>query len=110
MADARRQAETLLERPVFGIERPLSNAWGIRGSRGRYVPIERRRRHAEAVRDLRHADVGIGEHRLGGLDVVVREFWRTASGATCPPGGGEARLGALPDQAALELRLMQSSA
>ena len=28
MADARRQAETLLERPVFGIERPLSNAWG----------------------------------------------------------------------------------
>jgi hypothetical protein len=63
-------------RPVFGLERPLSNAWGIRGSRGRYVPIERRRRHAEAVRDLRHADVGIGKHRLGGLDVVVGEFWR----------------------------------
>jgi hypothetical protein len=33
---------------------------------------ERRRGNAEAVRDLRHADVGIRQHRLG-LDVVVRE-------------------------------------
>ena len=67
-AAARRQAETLLERPVFGIKRPLSNAWGIRGSCGRDVPIERRRGHAEAVRDLGHADVGIGQQRLGGRD------------------------------------------
>jgi hypothetical protein len=29
----------LLERPVFGIKRPSSNAWGIRGSCGRDVPI-----------------------------------------------------------------------
>jgi hypothetical protein len=42
-AAARRQAETLLERPVFGVERPLSNVRRIRGSRGRDVPIERRR-------------------------------------------------------------------
>jgi len=54
------------------------------------------------VRDLRHAGVGIGEHRLGGLDVVVGEFWRTTSGATCAPGVGKARVGALADQAALE--------
>jgi hypothetical protein len=47
------------------------------------------------VRDLCHADVGISEHRLGSLDVVVREFWRTASGAADAPRGGEARLGAL---------------
>jgi hypothetical protein len=42
-AGARLQAETLLERPVFGAERPLSNARRIRGSHGRDVSIERRR-------------------------------------------------------------------
>ena len=42
-AAARRQAETLLQRPVFGVERPLSNARRIRGSCGRDVPIERSR-------------------------------------------------------------------
>jgi hypothetical protein len=78
--------KTLLEHPVFGVERSLSNARGIRGSRSRDVPIERRRGHAEAVRDLmRHAYVGIGEYRLGGLDVVVREFRRTASGLPGTP-------------------------
>ena len=56
------------------------------------------------MRDLGDADVGIGEHRLGGLDVVVGEFRRPASGAANTPRGGEARLGALADQAALELR------
>jgi len=61
---------------------------------------ERRR----AVRDLIHADVGIGQRRLGGLDVVVREFRRTASGAASTPRGGKARLSALPDQATLEFR------
>jgi hypothetical protein len=33
-AAARGQAETFLERPVFGIKRPFSNAWDIRGARG----------------------------------------------------------------------------
>jgi hypothetical protein len=42
-AAARRQAETLLERPVFGIERPLSNARRIRGSRGRDIAAPARR-------------------------------------------------------------------
>jgi len=56
------------------------------------------------VRDLIHADVGIGQRRLGGLDVVVREFRRTASGAASTPRGGKARLSALPDQATLEFR------
>jgi hypothetical protein len=41
------------------------------------------------VRDLSHADVGIGEQRLGGLDVVVREFRRPASGAASAPRGGK---------------------
>ena len=54
--------------------------------------------------DLGDADVGVGPHRLGGLNVVVSEFWRTTSGTARAPGGGEARLGALPDQAALEFR------
>ena len=67
LAAARRQAETLLERPVFGIERSLSNVWGICGSCGRDIAIERRRGHAEAVGDLGHADVGIGQQRLGGV-------------------------------------------
>jgi hypothetical protein len=43
-------------------------------------------------------DVGIGEHRLGGLDVAVSEFRRPTSGATGTPPGGEARLVALADQ------------
>jgi hypothetical protein len=42
----------------------------IHGSCGGNVVIERRRRDAETVRDLRHADVGIGEHRLDGLDAA----------------------------------------
>ena len=62
-AAARRRAESFLERPVFGIKRPFSNAWGIRGPRGGQISIQRRRRDAEAVCDLSHADVGIGEHR-----------------------------------------------
>jgi hypothetical protein len=54
------------------------------------------------VSDLSHADVAIGEHRLGGLDVVVDELWRPASGAACSPSGGEARLRALADQTTLK--------
>ena len=47
---------------------------------------------------------GLVEHCLGGLDVVLREFRRTALSAARAPSGRKARLGALPDQAALELR------
>jgi hypothetical protein len=39
----------------------------------------------------------------GDLNVPVREFRQTPSRATGAPGSGEARLGALPNQAALEL-------
>jgi hypothetical protein len=56
------------------------------------------------VCDLSHADVGIGQYRLGSLDVIVREFRWTASRAANAPRSGEARLGALSDQAALEFR------
>jgi len=56
------------------------------------------------MRDLGDADVGIGEHRPRSLNVIVRKFRRTASRAANAPRGGEARLGALPDQAALEFR------
>jgi hypothetical protein len=62
------------------------------------------------VRDLRHADVGVRQHRLGGLDVVAREFRRTASRSANAPRDGKTRLGALPDQAALEFCFMRSSA
>jgi hypothetical protein len=61
-------------------------------------------RHARAVRDLRHADVGIGEHRLRGLDVLAGEFWRAPSDAAGAPSRSKTRLCALADQAALELR------
>ena len=37
-------------------------------------------------RDLSHADDRIGEHCLGGLDVVRREFRRTASTCELMPG------------------------
>jgi len=80
------------------------NARSIRGSRRWDVPIERRGRDAEAVRYLGHGDVGIGEHRLGGLDIVIGEFRGASSSAAGAPRGGKARLGALPDQAALEFR------
>jgi hypothetical protein len=33
------------------------------------------------VRNLRHANVRVGEQGLGSLDVVIGEFWRTTSGA-----------------------------
>jgi hypothetical protein len=36
--------------------------------------IGRRGGDAEAVRDFSHADVRIGQHRLGGLNVVLRQF------------------------------------
>jgi hypothetical protein len=50
----------------------LSNARGIRGSRGGDVTIERRRRDTEPLRDLSYSDVGIGEHRLHLLDAEHR--------------------------------------
>ena len=56
------------------------------------------------MRDLSHADVGIGEHRLSGLNVLVRQFRRAASRTANSPRGGEARLGAFSDQTALEFR------
>ncbi len=54
--------------------------------------MERRRSAAETVSDLGDTDVGIGQHRLGGLDVVIRQFRRPASGAARTPRCGEARL------------------
>ena len=83
---------------------PVSNTRSIRGSRGGDVPIKRRGRDAEAVRDLRHADVGIGKQRSRDIEVVFGEFRRSTSGATCAASSGEARLGSLPDQTPLELR------
>src|SRR3954447_27069575 len=104
IAVASRRTEALPERPVYGIMRPLSYTRGIRGSCSRKISIERRRRDTKALRDLSNGDVRIGQHRLGGLDVILGEFRRTASGAAKAPGGGKARLGALPNQAALEFR------
>jgi len=56
------------------------------------------------MRDLRHADVGIGEHRRGSLEVVLGEFRGTPARATEATGGRETRLSALPDQTPLEFR------
>src|SRR5271155_3477901 len=68
----------------------FSNVVKMRGARGGDVTIQRRRRDAQAVCDLGDADVGVGQHGLGSLDVVVGEFWRTASSAARTPRGGEA--------------------
>jgi hypothetical protein len=56
------------------------------------------------MRDLSHTDGGIGQQRLGGLNVLIGQFRRAASRAANTPRGGKARLGALPDQTALEFR------
>jgi hypothetical protein len=47
---------------------------------------------------------GLASNALAGLDVVVGEFRRTSSRATRAPSGSKTRLGALPDQTALEFR------
>ena len=54
----------------------LCNARGIRGSCGGNVSIERRRRRRRG-----HADAGIGEPCLGGLDVVPTETRRLVLGS-----------------------------
>jgi hypothetical protein len=77
---------------------------GIRGSRGGDVPVKRRRRHTEAVRDLGNADIGIRQQCPGDIKIVFSQLWWAASGAARAPRRREARLGALSDQAALEFR------
>jgi hypothetical protein len=88
IAVASRRTEALLERPVFGIERPLSNTRRIRGLCRGDIPIERRRSDTKTLCDLCYGDIGIGQHRLGGLDTIAREFRRMASGAAKTPSGG----------------------
>jgi hypothetical protein len=51
------------------------------------------------MRDLRHTYVGIGQQRFGYLNVVIGQFRRAAARPARAPRGGEARSGALPDQA-----------
>src|SRR6516225_6065019 len=94
-AAARRQAEAFLERPIFGIKRPFSNVWGIRGPRGGHISIQRRRRDAETMCDLCHADVAVCEQCLRSFKVGVGELWR--SGAAGTSRGSTTRLGAFPD-------------
>jgi hypothetical protein len=65
--------------------------------------MERRAIIAEAVRNLGDGCSRIGQQRLGGLDVVVGEFGRAAAGAARALNCGEAWLGALSDQNAVEL-------
>lgn len=87
------------------VERHLKRR-GIRGSCGGDLPgdvsKERRRRDTEAVRDLGYANIRVGQQRFGALDVVVAEFRRTPSVAAKATGGGEARLGTLPDETPLK--------
>ncbi len=72
------------------------------------VPIERRGRDAEVVRNLRHTDVGIGQQRLGSLDIAVgsgcarippaRHMWIGEPGSHMgPPARGRGSSYPLPD-------------
>jgi hypothetical protein len=54
---------------------------------------------------LGDTDVGVGQHRLGSLDVVVGEFWRATSGAA-----GAARAAARPAWVRSRIRLRSNSA
>ena len=83
---------------------PFLNFRGVGGARGGDIAIERGRRHAEAVRDLSNADIGIRKQCPRGFEVLLGQLRRTATRAAEATGGREARLGALPDQAALEFR------
>jgi hypothetical protein len=56
------------------------------------------------VCDLRHTYVGIREQSPRGFKVVFRQLRRTTTRAARASRYGETRFGALPDQAALELR------
>jgi len=62
------------KRAAIGSAPFISKAGGVRRSRGGDVTIQSCGGEAEAVRDLRHADVGIGEHRLRGFEVVPVRF------------------------------------
>ena len=53
---------------------------------------------------MRDADVWIGEQRSRDIEVVFCQLERTTPGAAKPTRGGKARLGAFPDQTALEFR------
>ena len=79
--------ETLLKHPVFWVGRWLSSARGIRGSYGRDVPIERRRRDTEALLP------GLDQISISLRDVVaafVGCSWCYGSGddRTADPGMG----------------------
>jgi hypothetical protein len=54
----------------------------------RNISVECCSRNPEAIRYLNHADIRIGEHRLGGLELVVHKFRRTASRAASAPCRG----------------------
>ena len=60
----------------------------VRRSRRRNIPVERRRRNAEPVRDLGDADIGIGQQCPRDVKVVVGELRRPASGVAKATGGG----------------------
>ena len=82
----------------------VSNSRGIRAARSGDVAIERRGRDAKAVRNLRNADIGIGEQCPRGFKVFLCKLRRSPAGAAEAPSGGKTCFGALADQAALELR------
>jgi hypothetical protein len=71
------------------------------------------------MRDLSHADVRIGQQRLGGLNVLIGQFRRAASRAANSPRGGESarvrsrirlRSNSASRQAALRTRLALTGA
>jgi len=56
------------------------------------------------VRDLGDADVGVRQQCPRGFKVVLCQLSWTAPRSACAPSNGKAGLGALSDQAALDLR------
>jgi hypothetical protein len=79
----------------LGCCRHRSTVWRIRCPCRRNVPVQRGGGYPEAVGDLRHANIGIGEQ------CPLR---RSATSAAYSLGGGKPRAGPLTDEAALELR------
>ena len=84
----------------------VSNSGSIRGSRGRDISIERRRRHTEAVRDLGNANIGIGKQCSRDVKVVFRQlhFGRR------PPVRPRRRAAARPAWVRSRIRLRSNSA
>src|ERR1700723_3246361 len=91
----RKRRDVLMVAPSHVTFRHRSTVWPVRCPCRRNVPVQRGGGYPEAVGNLRHADVGIGEQCPRDFKVVLSQFWWSAAGAANTLGGGNPRARAL---------------